>query len=329
MGVLMGAIGGLLFSLFVLAVEKAFEKANFKSFNIATLGIFCGFLMGEAIMLVFNSSALHMPPEISAFFRIGTFLFAIYFGMTLAIKAAEQISISFPFLSKGSKGQKKKDLVLDCSILLDSRIIDLASSGLLDNHLIVPRFAVKELQLQAETGDDTNKAKARRALEVLKKLEAMPALEMQFNETDFSDLKDQMAKLLKLARTVDANVITSDINRIQQASVEGVKIINIHMLSNALKPITQAGESINIKIQRYGKEARQGVGYLDDGTMVVVNGGAEFIGETIRAQVLSVKHTSSGRMIFCNAMDESLMTEQEIEQSVADMENSHKNYFAL
>jgi uncharacterized protein YacL len=96
-----------------------------------------------------------------------------------------------------------------------------------------------------------------------------------------------------------------------------------------LKPITQTGEFINIKIQRYGKEPRQGVGYLDDGTMVVINGGAEFIGETIKAQVLSVKHTSSGRMIFCNAAEEGVFSEHQIAQTVADMETSHKNYFAL
>src|ERR1044072_7233269 len=118
---------------------------------------------------------------------------------------------------------------------------------------------------------------------------------------------------------MNTNIITSDINRIQQASIEGVRIINIHLLSNALKPLTQAGEFINIKIQRYGKEPRQGVGYLDDGTMVVVNGGAEFIGETIKAQVLSVKHTSSGRMIFCNAAEEgSLLSDEDHDETHDD-----------
>jgi uncharacterized protein YacL len=99
-------------------------------------------------------------------------------------------------------------------------------------------------------------------------------------------------------------LITADISRIQMASIEGIRVINIHTLSNALKPLMQAGEFIKIKVQRYGKEPRQGVGYLEDGTMVVVNGGGNYIGETIDAKVLSVKHTTSGRMIFCNAIDE-------------------------
>ncbi len=120
-------------------------------------------------------------------------------------------------------------------------------------------------------------------------LESLPALDLRYVDTDFPDVKDPMTKLIRLARFLDANIITSDMNRIQQSFHEGVSIINIHMLSNALKPITQTGEHINIKIQRYGKEPRQGVGYLEDGTMVVVNGGAEYIGETIKAQVLSVE----------------------------------------
>jgi len=117
-------------------------------------------------------------------------------------------------------------------------------------------------------------------------------------------VKDTMSKMVRLARLIDANIMTADISRVQMSSVEGVRIINLHTLSNALKPLMQAGENIKIKIQRYGKEPRQGVGYLEDGTMVVVNGGGQFIGETIDAQVLSVKHTSSGRMIFCNALDD-------------------------
>jgi uncharacterized protein YacL len=107
-----------------------------------------------------------------------------------------------------------------------------------------------------------------------------------------------------------ANLFTADLNRVQQAQYDGLRVINIHSLSNALKPLTQNGELISIKIQRYGKEPLQGVGYLDDGTMVVVNGASKDLDKTIRAQVLSVKHTSSGRMVFCNAVDEESLTRE-------------------
>ena len=198
---------------------------------------------------------------------------------------------------------EKKDLLLDGSVLSDARIIDLAGSGVVDNHLVIPRFLIKELYAQAELSDENTRIKAKRALDVAKKLEAIPELELRYNDTDFPDIKDPMNKLLRLGRLIDANILTADISRVQIATIEGVRIINIHSLSNSLKPLMQAGEQIRIKIQRYGKEPRQGIGYLEDGTMVVVNGGGQFIGETIDAQVLSVKHTSSGRMVFCNAAD--------------------------
>ena len=212
---------------------------------------------------------------------------------------------------------------------MDSRIIDLATSGLINNLLVIPRFTVKEFIQNAEGSVEPAKVKAKRALEIVKKLETMPGLNLRYNETDFPEIKDANSKFVRLARLSDSSILTADINRIEQSSLEGITIININMLANSLKPITQTGEFLTIKVQRYGKEARQGVGYLEDGTMVVINGGAEFIGETIKAQVLSVKHTSSGRMIFCNAAEEGFLSDEEMESTLANMEMSPKNYFSM
>ena len=167
------------------------------------------------------------------------------------------------------------------------------------------------------------KTRAKKSLETLRKLETLPELELRFIENSCPELKDCQAKLHHLARQLDANILTADINRVQQSEIEGLKIININFLSHALKPLTSAGEHIQIKIQRYGKEPRQGVGYLDDGTMVVVNGAAEFIGSTIKAVVLSIKHTATGRMIFCN------VSEEEAGKERGELENSPQSYFAV
>lgn len=331
-GVLMGGSCGVL----LIAADFMLRRFNLRSFNIAIVGLFCGYLMGQALFLILSAildvSTLSFSPEILGFFRAIVFLFTTYLGMAMAARASEELYLSIPFIKFKPASHKKKDVLLDPSILQDSRIIDLASSGLLDHDLILPRFTLKELYANLENADEGLKAKARRCLDVVKRLESIPSLDLRYADTDFPEIKDPTAKLIRLARLLDANIITADINRIQQSSIEsieGIRIINIHMLSNALKPISQQGEHINIKIQRYGKEPRQGVGYLEDGTMVVVNGGAENIGETIKAQVLSVKHTSSGRMIFCNATGEAPLTEKEFAQSVANLENAHKNYFAL
>lgn len=308
-----GLLGGSILAGLLIGMDRLFRKCNLRSFTTAILGLFFGCLLAKVVLFTL-SGMLGFDVDATAFMplRFFAYLLCSYAGLIITTQSAEEIQFSIPFVEFKQMGHKKKDILVDVSIFSDSRIIDLASSGLLDHHLIIPRFAVKELYAQGESTDEITKTKARRSLELIRKLENLPSLDLRYVDTDFPEIKDSMMKLVRLARFMDTHIITSDINRIQQASIEGVRIINIHMLSNALKPITQAGESINIKIQRYGKEARQGVGYLEDGTMVVVNGGAEFIGETIKSHVLSVKHTSSGRMIFCNAAEEgSLHNEQD------------------
>jgi len=317
-----GLLGGGILMGVLIGFDFVFKRFNLRSFNNAILGLFFGYLMAQAILFIFSGVMGSEVTDGNAMpLRFLVYLFCAYLGMGMIAQADEEIRMSIPFVEFKQMGHKKKDILVDLSILSDPRIIDLASSGLLDHHLILPRFALKELYVQAENGDEAMKVKTRRTLELIKKLESIPSLDLRYVDTDFPEIKEPMTKLIRLARFMDTHIITSDINRIQQASIEGVRIINIHMLSNALKPITQTGESINIKIQRYGKEARQGVGYLEDGTMVVVNGGAEFIGETIKAYVLSVKHTSSGRMIFCNAAEVgSLLAENDYPSSPQEIE---------
>lgn len=304
LNIAIGILSGAALAGLMIIGDNYFKRFSLKAFNICTLGLFFGYLMSTALILVLGavlgdalSSESYIP------LRYGIYLVTTYLGLVMTLRGVDELHLSIPFVQFKQANHKKKDILVDVSILSDPRIIDLAASGLLNHQLIIPRFALNELYSLSEESDEGIKSKARRALEVAKKLESIPMLDLRYVDTDFPELKDPMAKLIRLARFLDTNIITSDINRIQSSSVEGVRIINIHMLSNALKPITQTGELINIKIQRFGKEPRQGVGYLDDGTMVVINGGAEFIGETIRAQVLSVKHTSSGRMIFCNTVD--------------------------
>lgn len=313
--VFMGIGIGFLFGLLLIGFDTLFRKFNLRSFNIAIIGIFIGYLMGQALVLVFDaildisSISIVLQPQVLEIIKIALFLFGTYLGTIMTLRASDELYVSIPFIKFAPTSHKKKDLIVDLSVLSDARIIDLSTTGLLDHQLIIPRFLIKELYAQVEIGDEISKSKARRSLDSIKKLEAIPSLELRFNDTDFPEVKDSTGKLIRLARLLDANILTADISRIQMATIEGIRIINIHALSNALKPLMQTGEMIKIKIQRYGKEPRQGVGYLDDGTMVVVNGGGNYIGETIEAQVLSVKHTSSGRMIFCNALDDESLSQ--------------------
>ncbi len=330
--VAIGMTGGAAFSLLLIGADVLFKKWNLYSFNTVFLGLICGYLMGEAVMLtfnaVFNINALTITNTAMVLTNIAVFLSCAYFGVVLAVRASEELSITIPFIKFKNTSSKKKDILIDWTILQDARIIELASSGLLDDALIAPRFMFKELYAMLDDSDETIKNKGRRCLETFKKLESLPTLNLRYSDIDFLDIADHNLKLLQLAGSLDANILTADPTRLQQYAVEDVRIIHMHLLSNAIKPVS--GEQLMIKVQRYGKEPRQGVGYLDDGTMVVVNGGAEYIGDTIKAVVLSIKHTASGRMIFCNAAEESSEVDSVLSHVAIDLEQQpQKNYFSV
>ncbi len=290
---------GIVFGLLLVAFDTVFKRFNLRAFNIAVVGMFIGFLMGEALLLIFqaildiSSISIAMQPQTLEIIKIALFLFGVYLGTIMTLRGSDELYISIPFVKLAAVGQQKKDLLVDLSLLSDPRVIDIATSGLLDGQLVLPRFLIKELYAQSELG--------KRPLENIKKLESLETLHLRYNDTDFPDVKEINGKIFRLARLLDANILTAEMTRV--SATDGVRVININALSTALKPQAQTGEVIRIKIQRYGKEPRQGVGYLDDGTMVVVNGGGKYLGETIDAKVLSVKHTTSGRMIFSNAPD--------------------------
>lgn len=326
---MLGLSTGFLFGLTLIGLDVTFRNWNLRSFNVALVGIGIGYLLGQSILLIINTtlnlSALNLTGDLPHLLKAAIFLSCTYFGVVLTFKNAEKFLLSIPFVRLTSSAVKKKDILIDWTILTDARVLELASSGLFDDHLIVPRFIIKEIYLMLENSDEQIRNKARRCLEVFKKLETITPLELRYSDVDFPDVKDSASKLMLLAHQLNANILTSDVTRLQPYVIEGIRIINIHMLATALKPIT--GEQLNIKIQRYGKEPRQGVGYMEDGTMVVVNGGAEYIGETIRAHVLSVKHTSSGRMIFCNANDEPL--DAALSHAGPDLDMTAKNFYSI
>lgn len=305
-----GAVLGLLLASLMVGCESLLRRVTLRLFNTLTLGMVAGYLLGLALVALFEgalrvgSLQMLVPAIAQGAIKISLLLLGTFLGVQLTLHAAQEVTLCIPFIRLVPNGHKRRDLICDASVLCDPRLLDLASTGLLDHQLIVPQFVLHELQAQVEGADIAGKSRAKRALEVAKQLETLPALHLQLCAKDFPDAGDVQSKLVQLARASDAHLLTADLDRVQCTSIEGVKIINLHSISNALKPLMPAGQLMKIKIQRCGKEPMQGVGYLDDGTMVVVNGGGDFIGETIDAQVLSVKHTSSGRMIFCNASEE-------------------------
>ena len=208
----LGVFLGLSLGAALIGFDLLFKRFNLRSFNIAVVGLFFGYLMGEALVLLLkaildiSSASIHLEPRVLEITQISLFLFGTYLGVLMTLRAADELSVSIPFVKFTESAHKKRDLIIDSSVLSDARIIDLSASGLVDRHLILPRFVMKELYAQSEAADEMPRNKAKRALEVAKKLEASPDLELRYNDTDFPEVPDPMNKMIRLARLLDANI---------------------------------------------------------------------------------------------------------------------------
>jgi uncharacterized protein YacL len=188
--------------------------------------------------------------------------------------------------------------VLDTSVIIDGRIADICEAHFLDGVMLIPQFVLRELQLVADSADSMKRQRGRRGLEVLQRIQKMPHLEIEIADDDFANIADVDLKLIELAKRYDGKIITNDYNLNKVATLQGIEILNVNQLANALKPVVLPGEIMRVFILREGKEYNQGVAYLDDGTMVVVDGARRMINKTIDITVTSVHQTTAGKMIF-------------------------------
>jgi len=221
-------------------------------------------------------------------------------GLALAIIRKEDIIMIFTGIPKMKllRGQNNIAKILDTSSIVDGRIADICKTGFVEGDMIIPRFVLKELQQVADSQDPLKRSRGRRGLDILNKMRKEKKVNIRIVERDFIEIRDVDAKLIKMAKVMGAKVITNDYNLNKIAELEGVEVLNINELANSLKPYVLPGEELRVQIIREGKESDQGVGYLDDGTMVVVEGGKKYINVVIDTIVTSVLQTPAGRMIF-------------------------------
>lgn len=277
-----------------------------KYLNTLTLGLFFGTLLGFGLLFFLDIlfATLSFTSPLAQGIKSLFFLLAALSAIIATFQSSGKIALCLPFIRLNSTEMKSRELLLDLPALSDERVVDLGYSGLLDQRLLVPRFLLRELTQLEESLEEGAKTKAKQALEILHKLESHPSLQLRYTETDFAEIKDPSQKILKVAKFLDADLLTADPKYLQNNLLENVRLIHLHKIAYFMKPSMNKGESLKIKIQRVGKEEGQGVGYLEDGTMVVVNGGGPFLGDIIATQVVSVKQTVAGRMIFCNVLEE-------------------------
>jgi uncharacterized protein YacL len=193
--------------------------------------------------------------------------------------------------------------VLDTSVIIDGRIADVCETGFMDGTLVVPQFVLKELQMVADSSDSMKRNRGRRGLDILQKIQKMAGLDVMISDKDFPDVREVDLKLIELARVLGGKIVTNDFNLNKVAQLRGVEVLNINELANSLKPVVLPGEIMKVFILKEGKEYNQGVAYLDDGTMVVVDNARKLIGKTIDVVVTSVLQTTAGKMIFGRFID--------------------------
>ena len=226
-----------------------------------------------------------------------------YLGLVLGGRKGEWLDPA-ALMALFKAGQpRKRYRVLDTSVIIDGRISDICETGFLDGTLVVPQFVLKELQMVADSSDSMKRNRGRRGLDILQKMQKMAGVEVVVSDMDFADIREVDLKLIELARTLAGKIVTNDFNLNKVAQLRGVEVLNINELANAIKPVVLPGELMKVFILKEGKEYNQGVAYLDDGTMVVVDNARKMIGKTIDVVVTSVLQTTAGKMIFGRYID--------------------------
>jgi len=302
------ALTGLLLSGALAVVDGLTRREWLKGLFISSIGMSVGLAGAALILHLIKTSSQTDNPYLNVALPVilgyaGAMTAYRYRGLIPSLKVAK---------NPGAAESSYK--ILDTSVIIDGRIVDICKTQFIEGTLLIPRFVLRELQHIADSLDVLRRNKGRRGLDKLRELQELPDIDVQVIDEDYPDIQEVDAKLIRLARELNAKIITNDFNLNKVAELQGVTVLNINDLANALKPIVLPGETMTIKIIKEGKEFNQGVGYLDDGTMVVVENGRQFLGQTVLVEVTSTLQTAAGRMIFTRIKEEPKEQQREGQQ---------------
>ncbi|HYB59922.1 MAG TPA: PIN domain-containing protein [Methylomirabilota bacterium] len=291
------ALVWLAFAVGVILFEIRLQRASMRRL----IGAAVGAILGTLGALLVNEVLAHTTiPEVSrSSLGVGALLVLTYIGLAVGASKGDLLNLqALGGLFGNERSGRRTPKVLDTSVIIDGRIADICEAQFMDGVIVIPQFVLRELQLVADSADGLKRQRGRRGLEVLQRIQKMPHLEIEIAEEDFPQIADVDLKLIELARRHDAKIVTNDYNLNKVATLQGIGVMNVNQLANALKPVVLPGESMRVFILREGKEYNQGVAYLDDGTMVVVDGAKKLINKNVDITVTSVHQTTAGKMIF-------------------------------
>ena len=291
-----GGAAGLGVAFATMALEQAIKRIPLKTILGSTLGLFVGLGIGKLASYPFDKY-LELPNLQIPLYIFFSAIFG-YIGLVLGGKKMSEVSTPY-FLDPAGKPASRLNLkILDTSVIIDGRIADIAETGFVEGAFIVPKFILEELQYIADSSDDLRRTRGRRGLDILKRLQQQNPLRVEFTEDDMPNAAGADSKLVALGLKMRAKILTNDFNLHKVAELQGLEVLNINQLANAMKPAVLPGETLQVQILREGKSQGQGVAYLDDGTMVVIENARRFIGKEMEVAVTSVLQTTAGRMIF-------------------------------
>ncbi|MBI5774976.1 MAG: twitching motility protein PilT [Verrucomicrobia bacterium] len=296
-GPVLGVLWGFGFGGLLIGFDHMLKGFSLRGFSAATFGLMFGSIIA---WLIDRSQLFVFAPENSQWLiRLSLFLGFGYIGMVLAMRSnREDFSLIIPYVRLAPRNKSDDLLLLDTSVIIDGRVADLIEANFIEGVVIVPRFVLKELQLIADSNDPIRRARGRRGLEMLSRLQRNTRNEVKIHEADFPGEAGVDAKLVSLAQALGAKLFTNDYNLGKIAELQHVRHVNVNELAAALKPVILPGESLEIKIVREGRDKNQGVGYLSDGTMVIINNGQRLIGQQVDVVVLSLLQTGTGTIVF-------------------------------
>src|SRR3989440_11665976 len=298
-----GMVIGIVLGLVVVLVDRLLKGISLRLFSSATFGLLIGLIFANLLMasevLRYQSETMQWSARLIVYAVFG------YLGMMLAMRSSrDEFSLIVPYVRFARETTQHEPLVVDTNVIIDGRIADLCATGFLSSTLIVPRFILDELQTLADSHDPTKRERGRRGLEILNQLQRSREIELTIHETtsEDSDLGTD-ARLVKIAKVLKARLLTNDHALIQVARLQRIGVLNLANLSRALRPSVVAGDEIDLHLVKEGREAHQAVGYLPDGTMIVVNHARAHVGKTRTVVVASALQTAAGRLIFAELRD--------------------------
>jgi uncharacterized protein YacL len=300
------AILALIIAAVIIVFEMRIQQASLKTLIGAGIGSMMGIVGGVLIgFLISYQEANAVHPSTKVFLTLALAFIMAYIGLMVGAAKGDYLDLSALGGIFSDKATRRDVKILDTSVIIDGRIADVAETGFLSGTIVIPQFILRELQQVADSPDGNKRQRGRRGLDMLNRLQSNPSLDIQVVDTDFPAVKEVDLKLLELSKSLDGVVVTNDFNLNKVAQVHGLQVLNINELANSLKPVVLPGEAMRVFILKEGKEYNQGVAYLDDGTMVVVDNARRMIGKNADIAVTSVLQTTAGKMIFGRLWEDS------------------------